>query len=120
MVLILSRPFNIVKAPPRRGRGGAGLGEGKEKKKGGASLLVLKSKKDNKLYIGYTNNLKKRIQEHNKGRTFSTAYRGTFFLVYYESFKSQKDAVTREKQLKQFKSAYGHLKKRIQNSLHES
>lgn len=75
---------------------------------------------DNKLYIGYTNDLKRRIQEHNKGRNFSTAYRGTFSLIYYESFKSQKDAITREKQLKQFKSAYGQLKKRITNSLHES
>jgi len=83
-------------------------------------VYVLKSEKDNKLYIGYTNDLKRRIEEHNKGRNFSTAYRGTFFLVYYESFRSQKDATMREKQLKQFKSAYGHLKKRIVNSLHES
>ena len=42
-----------------------------------------------------------------------------FSLVYYEAFKSQKDAVAREKQLKQFKSAYGQIKKRISNSLHE-
>jgi len=83
-------------------------------------VYVLKSKKDSKLYIGYTNNLKRRIQEHNKGRNFSTAHRGSFSLVYYESFASQKDATAREKRLKQFKSAYGHLKKRIQDSLHES
>jgi len=83
-------------------------------------VYVLKSSKDNKLYIGYTNNLKRRIQEHNKGKNFSTAHRGTFSLVYYESFQSQKDATTREKQLKKFKSAYGQLKKRIANSLHES
>lgn len=81
---------------------------------------ILKSNKDNKLYVGYTNNLKRRIQEHNKGRNISTAHRGTFSLVYYESYKSQKDATTREKQLKKFKSAYGQLKKRIANSLHES
>jgi len=83
-------------------------------------VYVLKSSKDKKLYIGYTNNLKRRIQEHNKKRNFSTAQRGPFSLVYYESFKSQSDATTREKQLKQFKSAYGHLKKRITDSLHES
>ncbi|MDO8436386.1 MAG: GIY-YIG nuclease family protein [bacterium] len=82
-------------------------------------VYVLKSKKDNKLYIGYTKDLKKRIQEHNTGKNFSTAQRGPFSLVYYEAFKSQKDATTREKQLKQFKSTYGHLKKRIANSLHE-
>jgi len=83
-------------------------------------VYVLKSKKDNRLYIGYTNDLKRRIHEHNKGKNFSTAHRGIFSLVYYESFKSQKDASTREKQLKQFKSAYGQLKKRILNSMHES
>jgi len=83
-------------------------------------VYVLKSKKDNKLYIGYTNDLKKRIQQHNKGKNFSTAHRRPFSLVYYEAFKSQKDATAREKQLKKFKSSYGQLKKRILNSLHES
>lgn len=80
-------------------------------------VYVLKSKKDNRLYIGYTNNLERRIQEHKQKINFSTAKRGPFFLVYYEAFNSQEDATTREKQLKQFKSAYGHLKKRIINSL---
>jgi len=83
-------------------------------------VYVLKSRKDNKLYIGYTNNLKRRIQEHIERKNFSTAYRGSLSLVYYEAFKSQKDAVVREKQLKKFKSSYGQLKRRIVNSLHES
>lgn len=83
-------------------------------------VYILKSKKDNKLYIGYTKDLKRRIREHNEGKNFSTARRGIFFLAYYEAFGSQKDATAREKQIKQFKSAYGHLKKRILNSLHES
>ena len=46
-------------------------------------VYVLKSKKDNKLYIGYTKDLKKRIQIHNSGKNFSTAQRGPFSLVYY-------------------------------------
>jgi putative endonuclease len=83
-------------------------------------VYVIKSDKDNKLYIGYTNDLKRRIDEHKKGRAFSTKYRGQFSLIYYEAFKSQKDATSREKQLKKFKSSYGQLKKRIQNSIHES
>ena len=83
-------------------------------------VYVLKSNKDDKLYIGYTNNLRRRVSEHNNGKNFSTKNRGTFSLVYYESYKSQKDATTREKQLKKFKSSYGQLKKRILNSLHES
>jgi len=83
-------------------------------------VYVIKSNKDNKLYIGYTNDLKRRIEEHRKGRSFSTKHRGPFSLIYYEAFKSQKDATAREKQLKKFKSSYGQLKKRIQNSIHES
>jgi len=83
-------------------------------------IYVLKSDKDKRLYIGYTNNLKRRLAEHLQGKNYSTAHRGKFSLVYCEVFKSQKDATTREKQLKQFKSAYGQLKKRIANSLQES
>jgi len=83
-------------------------------------VYVLKSGKDKKLYIGYTNDLKRRIKEHANGQSFSTKQRGILSLVYYESFKSQKDATVREKQLKQYKSAYGHLKKRIKESLHEN
>jgi len=82
-------------------------------------VYILKSKKDNKLYIGYTNNLVRRFKDHNEKRNNSTMRRVPFSLVYYEAFKSQKDAVAREKQLKQFKSAYGQIKKRISNSLHE-
>ena len=57
---------------------------------------------------------------HNQGEVASTKYRKPFELIYYEAFKSQKDATSREKQLKQFKSSYGHLKKRIANSLNEA
>ncbi len=83
-------------------------------------VYILKSLKDDKLYIGHTSDLKKRIKEHNKGKNFSTACRKPFSLVYYEAYKSQEDALTREKQLKKFKSSYGQLKKRIENSLLES
>jgi len=80
-------------------------------------VYILRSDKDKRLYIGYTNDLKERLKQHNKGKTFSTRYRIPFSLVYYEAFASQKDALTREKQLKEFKSAYGQLKKRIIDSL---
>ena len=82
-------------------------------------VYILKSGKDGKLYIGYTKNLVERIEQHNRGKNFSTANRKPFHLVYFEGFKSQKDATNREKQLKQFKSSYGQLKKRIVNSLCE-
>jgi putative endonuclease len=81
---------------------------------------VLKSKKDRQLYIGYTSNLKERLKQHNEGKTYSTRQRIPFTLAYYEAFSAQKDALIREKQLKQFKSAYSQLKKRIANSLNDN
>lgn len=80
-------------------------------------VYVLRSKQDSKLYIGSTNNLKKRIVEHNDQKVKSTSYRGPFILTYYEAYESEKDARQREKQLKYFGAAYGHLKKRIIHSL---
>jgi len=80
-------------------------------------LYILKSKKDNHLYIGYTSDLKRRLAEHNKGLNKSTKYRRPFELVYYEAYKSQKDALVREQRLKQFKNGYRELVKRIVLSL---
>ena len=46
---------------------------------------VLKSKKDGKLYIGSTNDLKRRLTQHNSGEVKSTKPRIPFILIYYES-----------------------------------
>jgi len=80
-------------------------------------VYVLKSKTDDKLYIGYTNNLRKRMKEHNEGKNFSTKSRIPFKLVYYESYVASEDAKEREMQLKRFSQSYMHLKKRINRSL---
>ena len=80
-------------------------------------VYILKSKKDGKLYIGYTSNLRIRISQHNKGENKSTAHRRPFFLVYYEAFSIKSDALKREKNLKQFKNSYKKLKDRISDSL---
>jgi len=80
-------------------------------------IYLLKSKKDNKLYIGLTDDFKKRLIEHNQGLNKSTKYRRPLVLIYYEAYASLKDAQIREKKLKQFKNSYGELKKRIINSL---
>jgi putative endonuclease len=63
-------------------------------------VYVLKSKKDGKLYIGLTNDLKKRLREHNKGLTLSTRYRRPLSLIYYEAYLSPKDARIRGQKLK--------------------
>lgn len=59
-------------------------------------VYVLYSLKDFKLYIGYTTNLTRRLTEHFKGRTKSTAPRRPLKLIFCEYYLSQKDAMRRE------------------------
>lgn len=61
---------------------------------------VLRSSKNNNFYVGYTNNFKRRIDEHNNGQVESTKNRLPFKLIYWEGCMSQKDALRREKYLK--------------------
>jgi putative endonuclease len=75
-------------------------------------LYVLKSKKDEKIYIGFTIDLKLRFQKHNNGEVRSTKYRCPLELIYYEAYKDEKIARRRERQLKSGK-AHIALKKRL-------
>jgi putative endonuclease len=61
---------------------------------------VLKSEKDSRFYTGSTNDLQKRLSEHNSGRVTSTKGRGPFELIYYEASLNEQDARAREKYLK--------------------
>ena len=61
---------------------------------------VLKSKKDDELYIGFISDLKNRLSEHNSGLVKSTKKRIPLGLVYYEACLGEKNAIKREKQLK--------------------
>ena len=63
-------------------------------------VYILKSKKDGNLYVGYSTDLKKRFYEHQKGLVTSTKPRRPFELVFYEAYKSIKDAKRREKYFK--------------------
>jgi len=80
-------------------------------------VYVLRSLKDKKLYIGFTKDLEKRIKEHNSGPNKSTKPRRPLELIYYEAYKSEKDAKKREEMLKLFGRAVGGLKRRISSSL---
>mgnify|MGYP002395756741 CR=1 FL=1 len=70
-----------------------------------------------KLYIGYTSNLKKRLQPHARGESSYLSRRRPIKLVYYEAYLSEKDAMTREKSLKRYGSVLAGLKRRIKNNL---
>ena len=80
-------------------------------------VYILKSEKDNNLYTGYTNDLKRRLVEHNSGKSESTKSRKPFTLIYYEAYKSREDATHREKMLKEYGKSLCGLKRRISKSL---
>lgn len=61
---------------------------------------ILQSLKDFNHYTGYTNNLRRRIEEHQKGKNFATSFRRPFKLIYYEASLDINDAKQREKYLK--------------------
>ncbi|MCK4553593.1 GIY-YIG nuclease family protein [Candidatus Parcubacteria bacterium] len=77
-------------------------------------VYILLSKKDGKLYTGYTKNLKLRFEQHCKGLVESTKDRRPLILIYYEACLNQQDATRREKHLK---THYGKmfLKKRLKS-----
>ncbi len=79
-------------------------------------VYVLQSLKSNKWYTGYTNDLRKRFNEHQNDRSTYTKGRGQFKLIYYEASLHEEDATTREKYLK---SGMGkrYLKNRLKRSL---
>ena len=80
-------------------------------------VYIIKSgnKKVDKIYIGATNNLKRRIKDHNNGNTKSTKSFIPWKLLYCEEYKSKREALCREKQLKRWKS-----RKRIENLISNS
>ena len=67
-------------------------------------------------YIGYTNDINRRIKEHNNNRNESTKNR-TWKLAYCEAYRSEKEARIREQKLKQRGSAKHHLFNRIIESI---
>ena len=57
-----------------------------------------------KIYIGQTNNLEKRLLEHNEkfGNHYTAKFSGGWTLIYNEEFETRKEAIIREKQLKSY------------------
>jgi putative endonuclease len=63
-------------------------------------VYLIQSKTDYTYYIGYTENLKKRIIEHNQGKTKSIKHKIPFRLIYFEAYYNKTLARKREIELK--------------------
>lgn len=65
------------------------------------------NRKHDKIYVGQTVNLEKRISEHNdygnKTHKFTKSFDGGWILIYKEGVVSRSDALVREKQLKSYR-----------------
>lgn len=74
-------------------------------------VYLIKVEKPRRIYYtGYTNNLRRRLKEHNKKKPK---------LIYYEAYVSEKDAKARERKLKQRGQTIRRLKERLKDSLQE-
>mgnify|MGYP002338726426 CR=1 FL=1 len=82
-------------------------------------VYVLKSRVDGQNYVGYTSDLKRRINEHNQGMVASTERRCPLDLIYYEACRNMHDATKREKYLK---TSYGrrYIRNRLAHDLDEN
>jgi len=67
-------------------------------------VYAIKSEIRNYIYVGLTNNLERRISEHNNGQNKSTKAYKPFVLIYSEKHLERKDARIKEKY---FKSGIG-------------
>lgn len=81
-------------------------------------VYISESAEESDLYIGFTNNLRKRIREHNSGKSNFTRNRDFWKLIYYEACLNKKDAKRREEYLKKTQGRR-MLKLRIKEYLKE-
>lgn len=63
-------------------------------------VYLLKSRKQDWIYVGYTQNLRIRFNQHQKGLSVATKPYRPFDLVFYEAYKASADAKKRERYFK--------------------
>jgi len=68
---------------------------------------------DSKIYIGYTSDLNRRINEHLDSKVYTTKRMKNPKLFYYEAYVDKESARERERKLKQYGSSYHGLLKRL-------
>lgn len=76
-------------------------------------FYVLMNENDKSLYFGSTDNLKKRLKEHNDGKSKYTKNKIPWNLVYYEAYLELKQARYREWKVENSANEYRKLKERI-------
>ena len=80
-------------------------------------VYLIGNNKKSKLttYVGYTNDIKKRLILHNKGKGAKFTRERTWKLIYYEKYKTKKEAISIETYInknKKFKNLIKNEKKK--------
>ena len=76
-------------------------------------VYILTNAEEDKYYIGYSSDLKRRLNEHKAGKVYWSRRLENVKLYYYEAYHSEELAKQRERKLKQYGSALKGLVKRI-------
>jgi putative endonuclease len=76
-------------------------------------VYLLRSLRDGKFYVGWTTDLRRRINEHNSRLVKSTKSRTPFELMYYEAYRDAELAKSRERSLKHNPNMLRLLKRRL-------
>ena len=78
-------------------------------------VYIIQNNKTKQIYIGKSNNLFRRIKEHNSGKSkFTNKKNGKWILIYSEFYRDKKDADDRELALKKHGSGKRWLKTKNQ------
>jgi len=67
------------------------------------TVYILKSVTTGRFYVGCTNNVNRRLEEHNKNKTRSTKNKGPFELIHQENYNSLSEGRKREQIIKSYK-----------------
>ena len=59
-------------------------------------VYILLSIKDNRTYVGFTDNIERRFTQHNAGQVKSTKHRRPFRILFTEEFETSSEAMKRE------------------------
>jgi putative endonuclease len=65
---------------------------------------IIYSRKLDKYYVGQTEDLESRLSDHNAGISVYTSKASDWQLMYFETFETRKEAISREQMIKGKKS----------------
>ena len=78
-------------------------------------VYLIESKKLDVVYVGQTDDLRRRFEQHKTGRSRYTSQTDDWRILYYEAYTSRSLAMKRERQLKRKAKGYHELLKRVRD-----